>query len=138
MLGGLGSWVTTGLLGSIGSLAPRGTGDQDRSTLTGAPPHRQRPQRRSCARVTLIVAWARALSMDARALRVACGDGGVVGHAKASRTRPAGAHARAVRGRELLEQSRHSLKRMSAHAHDQARVRPATAGRLAMTGPVFQ
>jgi hypothetical protein len=32
MLGGLGSWVTTGLLGSMGALAPRGAGPQERST----------------------------------------------------------------------------------------------------------
>ena len=32
MLGGLVSWVTTGLLGSMGALAPRGTVHQERST----------------------------------------------------------------------------------------------------------
>src|SRR5256885_8200835 len=32
MLGGLVSWVTIGLLGSVGALAPRGTVHQERST----------------------------------------------------------------------------------------------------------
>src|SRR6266571_2641446 len=45
--------------------------------------------------------------MDARAPRGACGDVGVSGHAEASRTLPALAHAVAVRGQGLLEHWRH-------------------------------
>src|SRR5262249_39013042 len=50
-----------------------------------------------------MVAWAPALSMDARALHGACGDGGVARHAEASRTGPAVTHAGTGRGQSLLK-----------------------------------
>src|SRR6266446_5023946 len=68
-----------------------------RCTRSGPP--------RACG--ALMVAWAPALSMDARAPRGACGDVGGSGHAEASRTCPAVAHAVAVRGQGLLEHGRH-------------------------------
>src|SRR5262249_23732755 len=57
----------------------------------------------------------------AGALCGACGNVGVAAPVEASRTRPAVAHAVAVRGEGLLEHGRHGLKWTCAHAHYQAR-----------------
>src|SRR5712691_7222399 len=100
MLGGPVSWGTTGLLRSTARWCSVARCTRRGTPRTGVTPHRQRPQRRPCACVALMVAWAPALSMDARA---PCGDVGVAGHAEASRTLPALAHAVAVRGQGLLE-----------------------------------
>jgi len=67
MLGGGISGVTSGLLQQARwRRVARCT--RQSPPQTGAPPHRQRPQRRHCACGALMVAWAPTLSMDAQAL----------------------------------------------------------------------
>src|SRR5215510_5674613 len=73
MLGGLVSWVTTGLLRSTARWCSVARCTRRGTPLTDATPQRQRPQRRPCACVALMVAWAPALSMDVLAPRGACG-----------------------------------------------------------------
>src|SRR6266699_2408001 len=119
MLGGLVSWVTTGLLGSMGLLAPRGTVHQERSTTDGCSTATAEAAAQTLRLCALMVAWAPALSMDALAPRVACGDVGVSGHVEASRTRPAVSHAVAVSGEGRLEPCRHGPEAdVSPRTHD--------------------
>src|SRR5262245_50975652 len=110
MLGGLVSWVITGLLRATSSLAPRGTVHSARPTTdrcSTAPAEAAAP--------TLHV-WRPDGSMSTGIVNGrtgaagACRDGDVTGYAEASRTLPAVAHAVAVQGQGLLEPGRYVLK----------------------------
>src|SRR2546430_4518700 len=139
MLGGLVSWVTTGLLRATGSLVPRATVHQERDTTDG------------CSTAPA--------EATAQTLRPWCSDGSmgtsiVNGHPGAA----CGVWGRGCRwayegrrGHAPLWHTRWRcevrvsastvamvLQWTCAHAHNQARARHATAGRIDMTGTVFQ